>query len=114
MTTTTYPNKRSTPRWEADFDVIYNDGRTDRPGVGFEINTSGMAFCAEKLLRAGTEIEVQYRLTRDQKWVKVRAVVTNRAGQKMGVRFLNLGLGDRLELERFFHDREVAAAKGRK
>ena len=108
MSGTTYPNKRSTPRWEADFEVIYNDGRTDRPGVGFEINTSGMAFCAERLLRPGTELEVQYRLTRDGNWVKVRAVVTTRGGQKMGVRFLNLGLGDRLELERFFGDRSKA------
>ena len=105
------PTKRALPRWEADFEVIYNDGRQDLPGVGFEINGSGMAFCAEKLLRPGTEMELQYRLTHDAGWVQVRGVVTNRGGRKMGVRFLNLRLADRLALEEFFRQREQAARK---
>ena len=107
------PTKRALPRWEADFEVIYNDGLKDLPGVGFEINGSGMAFCAEKLLRPGTEMELQYRLTPDSGWVQVRGVVTNRGGRKMGVRFLNLRLADRLALEEYFRQREIATRKKR-
>jgi PilZ domain-containing protein len=107
-------NRRSLPRWETDFDVIYNDGRNDLPGVGFEINGSGMAFCTEKLLPTGTEIEMRYRLTRDAEWVAVRGVVTNRGGRKMGVRFLNHSLADRMLLEESIRRHEVSSKRTQK
>lgn len=96
-------NRRSSPRWEAPFDIRYGTGKEMLDGKAIEIGEGGVSFRCENPLPAETEVNVEYRLHEGEggRWVKVKAIVRHIKGDAMGVEFLNLRMAERLRIVDF-------------
>ncbi len=98
-------DRRAFPRSPAKFEVRYGNGNDLKDGIGFEIGTGGVSFAAAATLAVESEIGIHYRLTADDPWVKVKAVVKHSEGNKQGVEFLNLRMSNRLRIVDFVADK---------
>ena len=99
-------DRRAFPRSPATFEVRYGKGENMKDGVGFEIGTGGVSFDADDVLTMDSEIDVHYRLTREDSWVKVKAVVKHSEGSKQGAEFLNIRMTDRLRIVDFVAEKK--------
>ena len=93
--------RRAFPRFKANFEVQYSEGKDFILAPGCEIGEGGLGFIAGKRIPLETELLVNYRLTRNDKWVRLKAIVKHGDGNKIGLQFLNLRLSDRLAITRF-------------
>ncbi len=82
--------RREQPRCPVQFDVLYGMGKDLVAGAGNDFGGGGLAFTGPKSYAPGTELEVRYRLTPQENWTRVRALVRHRQGDRMGVEFLSV------------------------
>jgi c-di-GMP-binding flagellar brake protein YcgR len=101
-------NRRAFPRWRADFEVKYGQGKELQTGKPVEIGEGGLSFHAEKMFPLEAEVDIQYRLgDSDSKnsWVEVKSIVRHVGDKTLGVEFLNLRRNDRLKIVDFIHEK---------
>ena len=92
-------NRRAFPRWPADFDVRYGDGKVLVDGEPIQIGEGGLAFSGPVSYPLEAEINVQYRFrTEGADWVSVKIVIRHSQGRELGGEFLNLRMHDRLQI----------------
>jgi len=94
-------NRRAFPRWPAQFEVRVGHGRDLVEARGRQIGEGGIFFESNHLYPLDTEVEVEYRLSPNDDWVRLKAVVKHMEGRTIGVEFLNLKLHDRLKIVEF-------------
>ncbi len=82
--------RRVQPRCPVMFEVRYGLGKDLMAGEGNDFGGGGLAFSGPKSYPPGTELELRYRLTPQENWTRVRALVRHRQGDRMGVEFLAL------------------------
>ncbi len=80
--------RRVQPRCPVQFEVHYGRGKELVAGEGYDFGGGGLAFTGPKSYPAGTELELRYRLTPQENWTRVHALVRHRQGDRMGVEFL--------------------------
>jgi PilZ domain len=99
-------NRRAFPRWPLQFEVRYGTGKELAPAEGCEIGEGGLSFHTSNPLPLGTEFNVEYRLTPEHPWNKIKAIVKHRGKGFTGAEFLNLRMRDRLEIVRVIAERK--------
>lgn len=90
-------NRRAFPRWAADFQVRYGQGKKLADGAPREIGEGGLSFEAAEPIPLETELDIEYKIPGGQ-WVRLKAVVRHSQGTLIGVEFLNLRMHDRLAI----------------
>lgn len=81
-------DRRRTSRCPVQFEILYGIGDNLIAGEGYDFGGGGLGFIGPKQYPSGAELELRYRLQTDQEWIKVRALVRHRQGNRMGVEFL--------------------------
>ena len=94
-------NRRAYPRWPAEFEVQYFIGKEKFSGGPIDICEGGMRISAVRLPVLESEIEIEFRLTPKDPWVRVKALVRHAASGQIGAEFLNLRMADRLRIVSF-------------
>ena len=92
-------NRRAYPRIAMNFEVRFAAGQKElAAGEPLEIGEGGLSLRTRNLAPLDSEVNVEFRLGDDPKWVKVRCVVRHSEGDKLGLEFLNLRMNDRLKI----------------
>ena len=99
-------NRRAFPRWPLEFEVRFGTGKEMTPAEGYEIGEGGLSFRTPNPIPLGTELNLEYRLTSDHSWVKLKGVVKHSRHERIGAEFLNLRMRDRLEIVRLIAERK--------
>ena len=99
-------NRRAFPRWPLEFEVRFGTGKEMTPAEGYEIGEGGLSFRTPNPIPLETELNLEYRLTSDHPWVKLKGVVKHSKHERIGAEFLNLRMKDRLEIVRLIAERK--------
>lgn len=99
-------NRRAFPRWPLKFEVRFGAGKEMTPAEGYEIGDGGLSFRTSKPIPLESELNLEYRLTPDHPWVRVKGVVKHSQHQRVGTEFLNLRMKDRLEILKLIAERQ--------
>ena len=99
-------NRRAFPRWPLKFEVRFGAGKEMTPAEGYEIGDGGLSFKTSNPIPLETELNLEYRLTSDHPWVKVKGVVKHCRHHRVGTEFLNLRMKDRLEILKLIAERQ--------
>jgi len=99
-------NRRAFPRWPLEFEVRFGTGKEMTPAEGYEIGEGGLSFRTQNPIPLETELNLEYRLTSDHSWVKLKGVVKHSKHERIGAEFLNLRMKDRLEIVRLIAERK--------
>ena len=99
-------NRRAFPRWPLEFEVRFGTGKEMTAAEGYEIGEGGLSFRTPHPVPLETELNLEYRLTPDHPWVKLKGIVKHRKQHRIGTEFLNLRIKDRLEIVRLIAERK--------
>jgi PilZ domain len=99
-------NRRAFPRWPLEFEVRFGTGKEMKPAEGYEIGEGGLSFRTPNPIPLETELNLEYRLTSDHPWVRLKGVVKHCKHERIGTEFLNLRMRDRLEIVRLIAERK--------
>ena len=99
-------NRRAFTRWPLKFEVRFGAGKEMTSAEGYEIGDGGLSFRTANPIPLESELTLEYRLTSDHPWVKVKGVVKHCRHQRVGTEFLNLRMRDRLEILRLIAERK--------
>jgi len=93
-------NRRAFPRWRTGFEVRFwlSDEKESHTASPYEVGEAGISFRCPVAMELESTLKLEFRLSEQEEWIKVKGVVRHVEGALKGIEFLNLSRNDRLKI----------------